>query len=129
MNGAISGRVDGEIFDRMMYTIDDHDNESHNWVVRERRNGEFSAPGDSGSAVGVEGKAGGILLGGGIGINDVDGTQFPYSYIASVEDTLKRIESLTGRKLEVPGVYDLSHRSTRDHYHRMKTGNVRIRET
>ena len=128
MNGAVSGRTEGVIMDCINSTLDEHDNETRNWVVREKRWGRFSSEGDSGSAIGLEGGgAGGILLGGGIGV-DEDGSQFPFSYIAPLSAIFARIEQVTGRKLEIPDVYDLSHRSTRDHYHRMKTGKTRISE-
>ena len=129
MNGAVSGRTEGVIMDCIDSTLDEHDNETRNWVVREKRWGIFSSDGDSGSAIGLEGgRAGGILLGGGIGVDDDDGSQFPFSYIAPLSTIFARIEQVTGRKLEIPDVYDLSHRSTRDHYHRVKTGKARISE-
>jgi hypothetical protein len=129
MNGAASGRTEGVIMDCINSTLDEHDNETRNWIVREKRWGEFSSDGDSGSPLGLEGgRAGGILLGGGVGIDDNDGTQFPLSYIAPLSNIFARIEHVTGRKLEIPGIYDLSHRSTRDHYHAVKTGKARISE-
>jgi hypothetical protein len=129
MNGAASGRTEGVIMDCINSTLDEPDNETRNWIVREKRWGEFSSDGDSGSPVGLEGgRAGGILLGGGVGIDDNDGTQFPLSYIAPLSNIFARIEHVTGRKLEIPGIYDLSHRSTRDHYHAVKTGKARISE-
>lgn len=129
MNGAISGRKEGVIMDCINSNLDEHDNETRIWVVREKSWGIFSSEGDSGSAIGLEGgRAGGILLGSGIGVDDDDGSQFPFSYIAPLSAIFARIEQVTGRKLEIPDVYDLSHRSTRDHYHRVKTGKARISE-
>ena len=129
MNGAASGRTEGVIMDCINCTLDNHDRETRNWVVREKKWGLFSSAGDSGSAIGLEGgRAGGILLGGGVGVDDDDGSQFPFSYIAPLSTIFARIEQVTGRKLEIPDVYNLSHRSAGDHYHRVKTGEARISE-
>ena len=128
MNGAASGRTEGIVMDCIESTLDQHDNETRNWVVRDKRWGQFSSDADLGAPIGLQGgRAGGILLGGGIGV-DADGREFPFSYITPLSTIFARIEQVTGRKLEIPDVYNLSHPTARDHYHRAKTGQARISE-
>jgi hypothetical protein len=82
--------------------------------VTARYGGEFSHERDSGAPVGLEdGLAGGLLTSGGLGVWD-NGEQFPISYISGLRETFKRIEDVTGRKLEVPSVDDLSRKADRD---------------
>ena len=131
MNGATSGLKEGVVWDEIIMHASEHDAPTKTWIIRDVELNHFGAAGDSGAPIGLEGGlAGGIYVSGGVGVFDGDAEEtgvFAFSIIVSLKDTMKRIQDVTGRVLEIPTEYDLSRKADRDRYHLTKTGRKRVR--
>jgi hypothetical protein len=127
MNGSVTRVQEGIVLDRIMNKSHEH-GKTYCWVVKEKCEGMFSQDGDSGSPIGLmNGLAGGTLISGGLAQHD-DGKVFQISFITGITETLRRIEEVTGRKLEIPSEYNLSRSVYRDRHHWQETGSRRRRE-
>ena len=133
LNGATSGVKEGTVWDEMIIQAHEHDSPTKSRIVRSADLDHFGTEGDSGAPIGLEGGlAGGIYVSGGMFDDDDDDDDgetgvFEFSIVVSLKDTIRRIQEVTGRVLEVPAEHDLSRKSDRDRYHWEKTGSKRVR--